>query len=308
MILVAGGTGRLGTLVVPLLRGRGLAVRVLTRDPARAAHLDVAETIQGDVRDSGAVARAVTDVQTVISAIQGFAGSPDVSPATVDRDGNVNLIRAARDAGVEHVVLLSIQGASPGHPMELVRMKYAAEQELRASGLAWTILRAGSYMETWCEVLGGPLLATGATQVFGEGRNPINWVSAVDVARFVELSVVDPAMRGQTIDVGGPENLSMVEFVGIISSETGRTGEVRHVPREALRLGAIDMADKDPGIARQMEAGLAMDTWPFAFDALATRGRFPSIAVTPLAEVVRQRFAAPSGGSPKSAHAVGSPR
>lgn len=308
MILVAGGTGRLGTLVVPLLRGRGLAVRVLTRDPARAAHLDVTETIQGDVRDSGAVARAVADVKTVISAIQGFAGSPDVSPATVDRDGNVNLIRAARDAGVEHVVLLSIQGASPDHPMDLVRMKYAAEQELRASGLAWTILRPGAYMETWCEVLGGPLLGTGATQVFGEGRNPINWVSAFDVARFVELSVVDPAMRGQTIDVGGPENLSTVEFVGIFSSETGRTGEVRHVPREALRLGAIDMADKDPGIARQMEAGLAMDTWPFAFDALATRGRFPSIPVTPLAEVVRQRYAALSGGSPKSAHAVGSPR
>ncbi|MBJ7608092.1 MAG: NAD(P)H-binding protein [Candidatus Dormibacteraeota bacterium] len=52
MILVAGGSGRLGTLVVRRLAGDGHQVRVLTRDPARAVHLgDAATVMVGDVRD-----------------------------------------------------------------------------------------------------------------------------------------------------------------------------------------------------------------------------------------------------------------
>lgn len=65
MILVAGGTGRLGTKVVTLLRQRGLLVRVLTRDRGRAAHLAGAgvEIVEGDVRDPAAVRRAVAGAQ-----------------------------------------------------------------------------------------------------------------------------------------------------------------------------------------------------------------------------------------------------
>ena len=46
-------------------------------------------------------------------------------------------------------------------------MKYSAEEELKASGLAWTIIRPPAYMETWCEVLGRPLLEKGKTQSSG---------------------------------------------------------------------------------------------------------------------------------------------
>ena len=155
MILVAGGTGRLGTRVVTLLRQRGQNVRVLTRDRSRAAHLAGThiEIVEGDVRDLAALRHAVAGARTVISAIQGFAATKDGSPATIDRDGNRNLILAAREAGVEHFVLVSVKDASPDHPAELMRMKHAAEQELKASRLTWTIIRPTAYMETWCEVL-----------------------------------------------------------------------------------------------------------------------------------------------------------
>ena len=83
-------------------------------------------------------------------------------------------------------------------------MKAAAEARLKASGLSWTIVRPTAYQETWLEIVGRPLVATGQTRVFGRGRNPINFVSAGDVARVVELAVTStPALRGATIDVAG---------------------------------------------------------------------------------------------------------
>src|SRR5437762_402203 len=244
MILVAGGTGRLGTRVVGRLQARGLQVRVLTRERARAAHLDGpgVEIVEGDVRDMSAVRRAVVGAQSVISAIQGFAGTKHASPTTIDREGNRNLIQAAREAGVVHFVLISVKDAAPNHPMDLMRMKYAAEQDLKASGLTWTIIRPTSYIETWCEVLGRPLLEKGKTQVFGRGHNPINWVAASDVAQFVELAVVDAGMRGEAIEVGGPENLSMTAFLDVFQREAGLAGKVGHVPPLAMRLTAIPIS------------------------------------------------------------------
>jgi uncharacterized protein YbjT (DUF2867 family) len=298
MILLAGGTGRLGTNVVGLLRQRGLSVRVLTRDRNRATPFGGAgvEIVEGDVRDHAAVRRAVEGAKTVVSAIQGFAGTKGGSPATIDRDGNRNLIQAAREAGVEHLVLVSVWGASPDHAMDLMRMKYTAEQDLKGSGLAWTIVRPSAYMETWCEVLGRPLLQKGKTKLFGRGRNPINWVSTSDVARFVELAIIDPAMRGVTIDVGGPENMTMSEFVEVFRTQTASIGGVGHVPLAAMRLMAMSMRLLNPSMARQIQAGIIMDTRLQAFDALQTRKRYPSIPVTRLTDVVRRDFVNSTGG------------
>src|SRR5215210_1951499 len=113
MILIAGGTGRLGTRVVRLLTARGRGVRVLTRDPTRARHLegDLVEIVSGDVRDPRAVDLAAAGSRTIISAIQGFAGAEPVGPEAVDRLGNGNLIQAARANAAEHFVLVSVQGA-----------------------------------------------------------------------------------------------------------------------------------------------------------------------------------------------------
>jgi uncharacterized protein YbjT (DUF2867 family) len=90
MILVAGGTGRLGSELVRRLTVQGERVRVLTRDPARAAHLTGAEGVVGDVRNPADLSAAVQDVAAVVSAITGSFGEGHVTPANVDRDGNAN--------------------------------------------------------------------------------------------------------------------------------------------------------------------------------------------------------------------------
>jgi uncharacterized protein YbjT (DUF2867 family) len=243
----------------------------------------------GDVRNLRAVERAADGAQTVISAIQGFAGVAAVGPQAVDRQGNSNLIHAAR-AGAEHFILVSIQGVAPDHPMELFRMKYLAEQEVKASGLAWTIIRPTAYMETWGALIGEPLLKTGKTRIFGRGNNPINFVSVHDVARFVELAVVDPAMRGELVEVGGPENLSMRQVAQTFETVSGKVGKKSHVPLPMMRLMSVLMRPVNPTLARQAQAGIVMDTHDFSFDPSETSRRYPSISLTSLAEVVRRDY------------------
>lgn len=294
MILVAGGTGTLGRRLVPLLISRGQRVRILTRDPARAADLtgmDV-EIVTGDIRDEAAVARAMAGVTTVVSAVHGFAGIDAAGPRAIDQEGNRRLIDAASAAHAGQVILLSIHDVARDHPMELFRAKWRAEQMLKSTTLAWTIVRPTAYMETWVHVLGDPLVSTGKTRLFGAATNPINVVSAGDVAHLVTLAVTDPALRGETIDIGGPENLTMRQVVEIISRETGVTGKTSAVPRSVLRVMAPLMRPINPTMARLIQSSLVMDTRPMAFDATEVHRRYPSLPSTSLAEVVRQTYGA----------------
>jgi NADH dehydrogenase len=292
MILLAGGTGRLGRQVTQLLTARGCDVRILTRDPARGQQLagPRVELAAGDVRDHAAVERAIAGARVVVSAMHGFAGTGDCNPRTVDGVGNHNLIQAARAAGVEHVILVSVHGAAAEHPMELFRMKYQAEQELRASGLNWTILRPTAYMETWGALIGEPLLKTGQTRIFGRGVNPINFVSAHDVARYVELAVVHPALRGVVLEIGGPANLSLLEVARTFETVTGKSGARRHIPLPMMRVMARIMRPLTPALARQIQAGVVLDTRDMTFDASETMRRYPTIVPTSFAEAVRRDY------------------
>jgi uncharacterized protein YbjT (DUF2867 family) len=291
-VLIAGGSGVLGTRIVRLLAGRAIPVRILTRDPERTRHLvgDHVEIVVGDVRDRDGVTRAMAGARTVVSAIQGFSGTGGDNPQSVDWQGNRDLIHAARAGGIEHVVLVSVQGAAPDHPMELFRMKHRAEQELRASGLAWTIIRPTASMETWAKIVGEPLVKTGTTRLFGRGVNPINFVSAADVARFVDLAVADLAMRGEVVEVGGPENLSMVQFAQSFETVTGKVSKIRHVPLPMMRAMAVLLRPLKPTIARQIQAGVVMDTRDMTFDATETARRYPAVTQTSLAEIVQRDY------------------
>lgn len=294
-ILIVGGTGKLGTQVIHLLTGQGLPVRVLTRKAAHAAHLQspLVEVMRGDVRDQIAVERAVVGVDTVISAMHGFMGTDGSNPQTVDHQGNSNLIQAAQKNDIKHFILLSIHGAAPSHPLELFRMKYKAEQALKASKLSWTIIRPTAYMETWAGLIGEPLLKTGKTTIFGSGHNPINFVSINDVAHYVELAVTNPDLRGTIIEVGGLENLSMRQVVNVFQNVSGKTGKVSAVPLPMMRIMAALMQPVNPRFASQIQAGIAMDTQDMTFNPTETIRRYPSIPLTSWEAVVRRDYPHP---------------
>jgi uncharacterized protein YbjT (DUF2867 family) len=265
VILVAGGTGRMGSLVVQRLSKRGMAVRVLTRDPQRANHLPSAvKLVSGDVREPASLVAAVAGVNTVVSAVQGFAGPGRVCPASVDRDGNKNLIDAASQVEAD-VILMSAVGVAADSPMELFRMKYAAEQYLLESGLRATIVQATAFRELWDELLNQTAARSGRPLVFGHGNNPINFVSVNDVADVVEHAIIDPTTRGRTLQIGGPDNLTFNQLAAEVQAAAGRTRPPRHIPPAALRLMARTVGRLRPELGRQARAALAMDRLDLTF-------------------------------------------
>ncbi len=288
VILVAGGTGRLGTLVVHRLASRGLEVRVLTRDPHRAAHLlGFAEVVTGDVRDATAVTEVVAGVETV-SAVHGFVGPGNVSPATVDRDGNANLTDAAKGA-TAGLVLMSIVGAAADSPMELHRMKHAAEQYAVSSGVPTTIVRASAFMELWIDLLRQTAIRSGRPLVFGRGDNPVNFVSVADVASLIDTVTTESGSRGRTFEIGGPGNLSFNQLATAVQSADGRTRSPRHVPPAMLWLTANTVGRFKPELARQTRAALAMDRTDLTLDTTPIRQIYPSLPNTSLADVLSER-------------------
>ncbi len=231
IVAVAGATGRLGSRVVARLAAAGVEVRVLTREPARARHLAaVASDITVcDVRDRTATRSAVRGARTLVSAVHGFAGPGRVSPRSVDRDGNANLIDAAEAAGAD-VVLVSIVGAAADSPLELAR--------------------ATAFVELWAEILERGV-------VFGRGENPINFVSVEDVAAAVERAVLRADQRGRVIDVAGPQDLTLNELATLATRVNGTRKTIRHVPPWLLHVLAP--------LSRQARAALVMDTADMTF-------------------------------------------
>lgn len=303
-VLVAGGTGRLGTLVVRRLVARGLEVRVMTREPRRAAHLadPRVEVVVGDVRDPVSTTAAVSDADIVVSAVHGFAGPGGGSPATVDRDGNVHLIQAASAAGAQ-VVLMSGVGAAPDSPFELFRMKYAAEAELRASGVPHTIVRATAFLEVWVDLLNGTAGRANRPLVFGRGENLVNFVSVRDVAALVDRVVMDQTTRGQTLEIGGMDNLRLADLARMVAANRGSSTGPRFVPRVLLTTMAATAGRLRPALGRQLRAALAMDQHDLSFEGSIddARVRFPDLPLTSAIEVVgvrpgRQQAELVSGG------------
>jgi uncharacterized protein YbjT (DUF2867 family) len=168
-------------------------------------------------------------------------------------------------------------------------MKYQAEQDLKASGLQWTIIAPGAFMESALAQYGDPLIQTGRTRIYGRGSMPINFVSADDVAAFVERAISDPALRSKRVKVAGPESLTLNQLVRAVQSTTGTHGRVRHVPpdRDAPHGQATDT--DHPAIAREIKAGIFLDTVDRQIKATPTREAYPSIPVTWLAEVIGKR-------------------
>lgn len=173
MIMIAGGSGRLGTLLVDRLSARGEDIRVLSPTPARVIRRSV-DWIAGDARRPADADRAVAGARIVISAMSAF-GLKGVTPRQVDLKGNVSV----------------------------------------------------------------PLLSTGKTLVLGRARNPVNFVSAHDVAWCIERATTDATLRDTAVDIGGPANLSLLQFVEVFAAATGARGPVKHVPLPMMKLMSV---------------------------------------------------------------------
>lgn len=276
-ILVAGGTGRLGSRLANELARQGHQVRVLSRGlTVTACDLDPqVEVVRGDVRDPRTLTDPIRDIEAVVSAVQGFQGPGGVSPASVDRDGNLHLIAAAENAGASFV-MLSVIGAAADSRVELFRMKYAAEERLRASRCRWTIVRADAYAETWRDVMEQTAGKSHRPLVFGNGRTPVSFVSIEDVVPLVVRAVLDADLTGRLLEICGPDPVSMSELAAMVMDKHSWSGRPRRIPRPVLHVMANTVGVVKPSIRRQVKAALAMDELPTRNDD-SLRREFPQL-------------------------------
>lgn len=292
MILVVGATGFVGSDVVRRLAVRGLQVRAFVRpggDAGKRAGLTAAgaELVEGDLKDPASLRRACAGVETVVSTASATIsrGAGD-SIETVDRDGQMNLVHAARESGVRHFIYLSFSGNVDG-PFPLSTAKRAVEERLREGGLTYTIVRPSFFMEVWLSPHAGFDPVGGKVRVYGSGEARVSMISAADVAAYVAGCVGNPRVYNQTIELGGPEPVSYNEVVGMFEQALGRRIEREHIPQPALEQQLAGVSDP----LQRTLAGLALAAARGdAIDVRPALEKVP-IALTPVSEFVRRTAA-----------------
>lgn len=285
MITVVGGTGRLGRLVTARLVAEGHSVRVVARS-APGTPMAGAEYVAADVRRPASLPSALTGSSVVVSAMHGMDPAAGQTPSEVDRDGNRNLIHAACDVGAD-IVLVSIVGAREDHPIELFRMKAAAEAALLDAadhrGARWTIVRATAFADLWLELFRSNAGRSGVPKVMGPGRNPVNFVAVDDVAVAVARAATDASLRGRAVEVAG-EDLSETALAGLVTAPGKHPA---HIPTPAVWVVGNVLRPFRPSLARVARQTLAMERLPMGTDAGPGHAEHPWLPRTPISSLVR---------------------
>jgi uncharacterized protein YbjT (DUF2867 family) len=197
-ILITGGTGTLGRQVVPLLRGAGCELRVLSRSHREPG--DGVSHVTGDLLTGEGVDAAVAGADVVLHLAGGPKGD-DVATR--------NLAGAASRAGVRHLVYISVIAADR-LPLAWFRSKLAAERAVAESGVPWTTLRAAQFHELVLTVV-EKMAKLPVLPVPGGLR--FEPVDSRDVARrLADLTLGEPA--GLVPDLAGPRVYGLGELAG----------------------------------------------------------------------------------------------
>ena len=252
MNLVVGATGMLGGEICRLLGEQGKAVRALARSTSAQDKIDSlsrvrADVVRGDLKDPDslrAVCRNVNSVVSTASSTQSRQGSDSIE--TVDHRGQLDLIDAAEDAGVQQFVLISFPSVELEFPLQTA--KRAVEDRLRRGRMGYTILQPTCFMEVWLSAALGFDPQHGAATIYGDGTNRISWISYLDVAKFAVAALASPrAASAPTVKLGGPDALSPLQVVSIAEEAFNQKLTVQHVPAAALQAqldGATDSLQK----------------------------------------------------------------
>jgi uncharacterized protein YbjT (DUF2867 family) len=230
MILVTGGTGTIGKATVAALQATGQRFKVAARSPREIKQ-----------RGVEAVTLDWSEPDTYLPAMQGIHELFLLTPNSERQVGYVvQAIAAARRAGVKHIVRLSVMGADVDPGIIFGRLHFAAERELKLSGIAWTMLRPTFFMQNFINYYGVHPNKDGEIRL-PHGQGKAAWIDARDVGEVAAKVLSTGGYEGKTFDLTGPEVLASAEVLAILSEVLGHKYSYVDVPEDAARKAMEEM-------------------------------------------------------------------
>lgn len=246
MILVTGGTGFSGTRIVARLVAEGERPRALVRDTARASgRLVGADVAQGDTTRPETLAPALRGVETVIHTAFITAErkqGPGINYYATNVEGTRNLVAAARDAGVRRIVVLSGLGTREARAGSYMQGRFLAEEAVRGSGLAWSILGPSVQFgagAAFFKGLSDLIRQAPVVPMIGNGQLHFQPISVDDTVTCLLKMVREPERYdGQRIDVGGPAIYTYAAILDMLMRRLGTRKLKIPGPKPLAAIGA----------------------------------------------------------------------
>ena len=237
-VLVTGATGFLGSRVAAVARGQGHSVRALLRSGSDLTGLSLPPEciFTADVRDPRSLRGAARGIDAVIhcAAITSSAATNLEESRATNAGGTSNLIEEALRSGNPRWIQISTMSAHPGSTSVYGRTKLEADEIVRASPLAWTILRPsiiygpgnrGMIAKTVRTARKLPIMP-----VIGSGMERVRPVYVDDVARAALACIANSATIGKTYMIGGKEEFTLNDFFRRLTQAYGIGRPLVHLP------------------------------------------------------------------------------
>jgi uncharacterized protein YbjT (DUF2867 family) len=259
IVLVTGGTGFVGREVLRQLRIVGHRTRMLARNPESPATKEVAlqfgaKIHPGDVLDAESLWSACEGADAVIHLVGIISEVGNQTFENVHERGTRNMIRIAKDARLKRFVHMSALGTRADAASRYHQSKWAAEEQVRRSGLAWTIFRPSIIYgpdDSLVSRLAKMIQHSPVVPVIGSGRTRFQPVPVKAVGSAFVKALTEPQAVGGTYDLCGEETLTFREMLKRIGEVTGRRRLIVPVPTGLAWIGATVLEWVFGGILRR---------------------------------------------------------
>src|SRR5688500_7477339 len=259
-LFITGAGGYVGTRVLQLLdSARYTQVICLARGEILTGAPNV-RWLAGDLLDARTYADAVESCDTVVHLAAATGSKPAGEDFRVNTEGTRMLVEAFKRAGVQnflHISTIATSFTSYLRFYPYARSKLAAEEIVRASGIRFAIVRPSIVIGRRAPALEGlsKLAAAPVLPMFGNGRVAVQPVYVDDLVAVLLSLVDEDGFEGRTYEVGGPQVLTMKEFLLMIRRIRYRKGpSAVHIPLAPL-IALLAVSEKILGSALPLTAG-----------------------------------------------------
>ena len=235
-LLIIGGTGTLGRQVVLQALTKGYQVRCLVRNFRKASFLKEwgVELVYGDLTRPETIPPCLNGITAIIDASTSRANELD-SLKTVDWDGKLYLIEAAKAANIKRFIFFSEQNVEQFENIPLMKLKYQVEQKLKKSKIPYTIFRLTGFYQGLIEQYAIPILENLPIWVTNENTY-ISYMDTQDIAKFCLRSLQIEKTTNQIFSLNGSESWVSSEIIILCEQLAGQTAKVQRIPLIFLKL------------------------------------------------------------------------